>query len=118
MPRTKIELSAEQNAWLDQVRAKAAQDRPTEGPPSPRMSGEPIKFYLGLRSVVGSIKSFREKAGLTLAEVASKSGIAEETLCRLETGAATNPTWKTLGDYASAVGMRLELNAVPVSDSQ
>jgi len=48
-----------------------------------------------------------------LADVAVRSGIAEETLCRLETGAAINPTWKTLGDYASAVDVQI---AIRVSD--
>jgi len=45
----------------------------------------------------------REAAGLTLAQVAAKTGLAEETLCRLESGAVTNPTWQTLGRYAVAV---------------
>jgi hypothetical protein len=48
---------------------------------------------------------------LTLATVAETTGLAVETLCRLETGALTNPTWKTLGLYAAAVGRRLELKA-------
>jgi hypothetical protein len=37
------------------------------------------------------------------------SGLAVETLSRLETGALTNPTWKTLGVYAAALGMRPRL---------
>jgi len=62
---------------------------------------------------IGQIKAAREKSGLMLADVAVRSGIAEETLCRLETGAANNPTWKTLGDYASAVDVQI---AIRVSD--
>jgi hypothetical protein len=32
--------------------------------------------------------------------------MAVESLSRLETGAQTNPTWKTLGLYAAALGLR------------
>jgi DNA-binding XRE family transcriptional regulator len=70
-------------------------------------------FYFELRSAVAALKAARESAGLTLAEVAAKTGLALETLSRLETGAATNPTWQTLGRYAIAVGCRLTLGAVP-----
>ena len=42
---------------------------------------------------------------------AEKTGLAAETLCRLETGALTNPTYRTLGLYAAAVGRRLVLTA-------
>jgi hypothetical protein len=41
--------------------------------------------------------------------------LAEETLCRLESGAATNPTWKTLGAYAVAVGLGISLAAEPLN---
>src|SRR5262249_54750331 len=37
------------------------------------------------------------------------TGMAVESLSRLETGALTNPTWKTLGAYAAAVGRRPRL---------
>jgi transcriptional regulator with XRE-family HTH domain len=43
---------------------------------------------------------------MTLAEVSARTGLAVESLSRSETGAQTNPTWKTLGLYAAAVGRR------------
>src|SRR5688572_26649266 len=61
-------------------------------------------FYLVLRSYIRQLKAAREAAGLTLTEVASRSGLALESLSRLETGAQTNPTWRTLGLYAAAIG--------------
>ena len=66
-------------------------------------------FYFELRSTIATLKAARGAAGLTLAEVAAKTGLALETLSRLETGAATNPTWQTLGAYAVAVGRRLSM---------
>src|SRR4051812_23922091 len=54
-------------------------------------------FYFELRAFVKQLRDAREAVGFTLAQLAEKTGLAEETLCRLESGAATNPTWKTLG---------------------
>ena len=61
-------------------------------------------FYFSLRAYIQQLKEAREAAGLTLADVSSQTGMAVESLSRLETGALTNPTWKTLGLYAKAVG--------------
>jgi DNA-binding XRE family transcriptional regulator len=68
-------------------------------------------FYFVLREYVRQLKEARESAGLTLADVASRTGLAVESLSRLETGAQTNPTWKTLGLYSVAVGCRPHLTA-------
>ena len=68
-------------------------------------------FYFEMLACVAELKKAREAAGMTLAQVAEKSGLATETLCRLETGQVTNPTWKTLGMYAVAVGRSLMLTA-------
>src|SRR4051812_45109263 len=59
-------------------------------------------FYFVLREYIQQLRTIREAAGITLAEVSEKSGLAIESLSRLETGAQTNPTWKTLGLYAAA----------------
>ena len=69
-------------------------------------------FYLVLRDYVRQLKAAREAAGLTLAEVSERSGLAIESLSRLETGAQTNPTWKTLGAYANALGATPSLSLV------
>jgi DNA-binding XRE family transcriptional regulator len=67
-------------------------------------------FYFVLRNCIRQLKVAREAAGLTLADVAARSGLAVESLSRLETGALTNPTWKTLGTYAKALGLPLQLS--------
>jgi DNA-binding XRE family transcriptional regulator len=72
-------------------------------------------FYLALRDYIRQLKEAREAAGLTLADVSARSGMAVESLSRLETGAQTNPTWKTLGTYAAAVGRRPHLTAEVVA---
>lgn len=106
------DLSPEQRANYDRLKAKAMADRHLEGPPLPdQANGAP--FYFELRAFTKQLKDAREAAGLTLAQVAEKTGSAEETLCRLESGAVTNPTWKTLGLYAAAVGLTIKLTATP-----
>lgn len=78
---------------------------------TPEEIADGAPFYFELQACIAELKKAREAAGLTLAQVAEKTGLATETLCRLETGQVTNPTWKTLGLYAAAVGRKLRLSA-------
>jgi DNA-binding XRE family transcriptional regulator len=78
---------------------------------TPEEIADGAPFYFEMLACVAQLKKAREAAGLTLAQVAEKTGLAAETLCRLETGQVTNPTWKTLGLYAAAVGRKLTLSA-------
>ena len=66
-------------------------------------------FYLVLRDYIRQLKEAREAAGVTLAVLSAQTNLAVETLSRLETGALTNPTWKTLGTYAAALGLQPRL---------
>ena len=86
-----------------------SQGRPNYSTPQELADGAP--FYFELRACIAELKKAREAAGLTLTQVAEKTGLAAETLCRLETGMVTNPTWKTLGLFAAAVGCKLTLTA-------
>jgi DNA-binding XRE family transcriptional regulator len=70
-----------------------------------------VPFYFVLREFIWQLKQAREKAGLTLEDISRCSGIAVESLSRLETGAQTNPTWKTLASYAAAVNCQPRLKA-------
>jgi ribosome-binding protein aMBF1 (putative translation factor) len=78
---------------------------------TPQERADAAPFYFVLRAYVQQLKEAREAAGLTLADVSARTGMAVESLSRLETGAQTNPTWKTLGLYAAAVGRQPRLSA-------
>ena len=54
------------------------------------------------------LKRERETRGLSLADVAGRSGIDKAALSRLENGQQPNPTVSTLARYAWALGKRLE----------
>lgn len=82
---------------------------------TPQERADAAPFYFVLRSYIQQLKEAREAAGLTLADVSARTGMAVESLSRLETGAQTNPTWKTLGLYAAAVGRQPRLSAEPVN---
>jgi DNA-binding XRE family transcriptional regulator len=110
------DLTPEQRTAYEKVKAKAKADLDAGllGPPVERLdldTENAAPFYFELLACVAELKKAREAAGLTLAQVAEKTGLATETLCRLETGQVTNPTWKTLGLYAAAVGRKLTLSA-------
>ena len=112
-PRTNPDLTPEQQARLDSVRRKATKDRKlgVDGPPPDVDWSDGTPYYFALRTFVGQLRKAREEAGLTLTAVAEKSGLAPETLSRLETGALTNPTFQTLAKYAVAVGRKVVLTA-------
>lgn len=72
-----------------------------------------VRFSFALRSAVVAMRKAREAAGMAVAEVAAKCGVSDDELAKLEAGTFLNPTWKLLGDYAHAVGMKLTLGVEP-----
>ena len=67
----------------------------------------PHGVFLSLMAALHDLKAARTNAGLSLADVAEKSGIDKAALSRLETGVHENPTVQTLARYAAAVGKRI-----------
>lgn len=68
----------------------------------PLLMGE----YLSIRQAIFALKQSRERAGLSLADVADRSGIDKAALSRIESGQHMNPTISTLCRYAHALGLR------------
>ena len=62
---------------------------------------------IDIAKIIPALKSAREAAGMTLAQVSAASGITVPTLSKLETGLHENPTLRTVRRYANAVGKRL-----------
>ena len=98
----------------DRARHKAIREE-FQGRPTPQeliASGEytePIPHGVGMaiRVALHELKKAREAAGMSLADVAEKSGIDKAALSRLENGVHDNPTVETLMRYAAAVGKKL-----------
>jgi DNA-binding XRE family transcriptional regulator len=62
---------------------------------------------LTVLQILAALKKARAEAGLSLADVAERSGIDKAALSRLENGHHEHPTLATLGRYATAVGKQL-----------
>ena len=98
----------------DLARYKAIRERFQREKPSLEelvSSGEyneplPMGEYLSIRQAVFALKNAREAAGLTLADVAERTGIDKAALSRIETGQHINPTVSTLCRDAHALGNR------------
>ena len=65
-----------------------------------------------LREVLRLLKAEREAQGLSLAEIESRSGLAQSKLARLENDSEPNPTLSTLRRYATALGKKLSVRLV------
>ena len=62
-----------------------------------------------LREVLMLLKAERQAQGLSLAEMESRSGLAESKLSHLENDREPNPTLSTLRRYATALGKKLSV---------
>ena len=60
-----------------------------------------------LQELLTELKAAREAKGLSLADVAERTGMDRSAVSKLETGQRPNPTVETLVRYAEAVGKRL-----------
>jgi transcriptional regulator with XRE-family HTH domain len=72
-------------------------------------------------SLFDTLFQARTKAGLTQAEVAERMGTKTPAVARLEAGGGSkkhSPSIATLQKYAAAVGCRLEIQLVPLSQAQ
>src|SRR5262249_41943499 len=103
----------ELRARAAETRAKLAHKPGVSELFTPEELADAAPFYFALRGCIAQLKKAREAAGLTLAQVAEKTGLAEETLCRLETRAVTNPTGNTPGLPPPAGARKLNLPAEP-----
>ena len=69
--------------------------------------------YLDLLDVVTALRHERERLGLSLTDVAERSGIERSAISKLETGKTMNPTVSTLQRYAEALNQRITWSLQP-----
>jgi transcriptional regulator with XRE-family HTH domain len=113
--------------WTEANRARhrAIREEFRDWHPSPEeliASGEGAEFQLlgefrGLHPFLQGLKSVREAAGLTLAEVSRRCGIDQPALRRLENGRNRNPTLDTPWKYAAALGQQLVLSTEAIAST-
>ena len=70
--------------------------------------GRKIKAeHVRLKETLKALRETRQAMGITLDELAERSGIAKPNLSRLENNPNPNPTIETLNRYAEALGKEL-----------
>src|SRR5205823_9821565 len=63
-------------------------------------------MYFDVQQALQALKREREQCGLSIGDVAERSGLDRAVVSRLENGKQDNPTVATLMRYAAAVGKR------------
>ena len=63
-------------------------------------------MYFDVQKALQSLKQARKRSGLSIGDVAERSGLDRAVVSRLENGKQDNPTVATLMRYAAAVGKR------------
>src|SRR5437016_13614606 len=64
-------------------------------------------MYFDVQKALQALKQDRLRCGLSIGDVAERSGLDRAVVSRLENGKQDNPTVATLMRYAAAVGKRL-----------
>jgi ribosome-binding protein aMBF1 (putative translation factor) len=114
------EFTEEQKARIEAIRAKhrtpearAEEDRVREildreyrETGTIKTAGDPTTMgdAVSFRRFIMSLRRERERLGLSLSDVAARSGIDKGALSRLENGQQFNPTVHTLTRYVRALG--------------
>jgi ribosome-binding protein aMBF1 (putative translation factor) len=63
-------------------------------------------MYFDVQRALQALKRERERGGLSIGDVAERSGLDRAVVSRLENGKQDNPTVVTLMRYAAAIGKR------------
>jgi ribosome-binding protein aMBF1 (putative translation factor) len=103
--------TAEERAREQTLREKLQKERPSledlvrtgEVDPDAVMT---MGMYFDVQGALQALKRERERCGLSIGDVAERSGLDRAVVSRLENGKQDNPTVATLMRYAAALGKR------------
>src|SRR5439155_5490727 len=68
--------------------------------------------YWELRKAFSALKSLREQQGLSISDMAERTGMDRAMISRLENGQVDNPTVATMTRYGKALGKRVVVSLV------
>jgi ribosome-binding protein aMBF1 (putative translation factor) len=108
--QNRIERTPEEMARIQAIRKKFQAEKPSIE--QLLATGEytqpvPLATYLETKELLHDLKQEREQAGLSLTDVANRTGMDKAAISRLENGRQQNPTVETLSRYAMAIGKQL-----------
>ena len=117
----KTEWTAEDRERRRKVR-ELFKDKPTidQLVASGELSGNtmPMGLYLEIQQLLHDLKKARASAGLSLADLAQRTGMDKSVLSKLENGQHGIPTLPSLARYAHAVGLQLAFSLRPGADAE
>jgi DNA-binding XRE family transcriptional regulator len=97
------------------ARAEALAERPAMTEVGRKIRAEMAAELLELQTIFQALKAEREGQGLSLADLAARTGMTREAISRLENGVRANPTIATVERYAKALGKHVVLQLVPAT---
>jgi ribosome-binding protein aMBF1 (putative translation factor) len=104
-------LAPEQQAAVEAIRARHRtpeyRDQEERDREAVRLEFPPARVENDLAEAFAALRLERESQGLSLTDLAERSGIDRATISKLETGKIANPTVGTLRTIAAALGKRL-----------
>ena len=107
----KIERTPEELARLREIRERFQREKPSlkklveTGDADPAI---PLSAYLGIGQLFRRLRDERESLGLSLADLAERTGMDRAAISRLENGHQSNPTIDTVIRYAEALGKSVQ----------
>jgi predicted transcriptional regulator len=72
--------------------------------------------YWELRKTFAALRALREQQGLSISDMAERTGMDRAMISRLENGQVDNPTVATVTRYAKALGKRVMVSLVDAQD--
>jgi ribosome-binding protein aMBF1 (putative translation factor) len=72
--------------------------------------------YWELRKTFAALKALREQQGLSITDLADRTGMDRAMISRLENGQMDNPTLATVTRYAQALGKRVVVSLVDAGE--
>jgi ribosome-binding protein aMBF1 (putative translation factor) len=109
--RNLADLTPEERAKVEAFRARRATPAARAAEDAARRAVReefpPAVLDAEVLAALTALRRERERLGLSLTDVADRSGIDRATISKLETGKVANPTLETLRRYAQALGKRL-----------
>ena len=73
-----------------------------------------MEEYWELHKTFAALRKLREQQGLSITDLAERTGMDRAMISRLENGQIDNPTISTMSRYARALGKKVLVNLVDV----
>ena len=109
----KLVLTPEQRKIIDEIRLRAEAEKPEMMAEGRRVRAAEELVSVRLLAAMSILKAVRKSLGVTLDEVALRTGMTKPYLSKLENDGEANVTINTLYRIADALGHELQISVIP-----